>query len=265
MAPMTTSRTRRVGLDGPANFRDLGGYPAGDHRLRHGVVFRSDSLSRMSDADVRHVVEELGVVTVVDLRAGHEVETYGHGPLAAAGVTVHHLPIVDETRPGRVERAPDAPDPSTLTLDAIYLMMLERFGPRFAAVLAVLADQTTHPIVFHCAAGKDRTGLVAALLLSALGVDDDTVAADYALTAEHLDELVARHHAQAAAQGIEVEVADAVFGAEASVMRAVLTGVRARYGSVAAYLEQQGLEPGAIDALRTALLEPASVGGPVEP
>ena len=198
---MTAEPVRRVGLDGPANFRDLGGYRAGAHRLRRGRVFRSDSLSRMTESDVRHVVDELGVVTVVDLRAGHEVETYGHGPLGSEGVLVHHLPIADETRPERIERPPDAPDPSTLTLDRIYLLMLDRYADRFVGVLRTLADDANHPIVFHCAAGKDRTGLVAALLLSLLGVDDETVAADYALTSEHIDELVDRHRAQAAAEG----------------------------------------------------------------
>lgn len=248
---------RRIALDGPANFRDLGGYRAGAHRLRRGRVFRSDSLSRMTESDVRHVVDELGLVTVVDLRAGHEVESYGHGPLGAEGVLVHHLPIADETRPDRVERPPDGPDPSTLTLDRIYLLMLDRYADRFVRVLRTLADDANHPIVFHCAAGKDRTGLVAALLLSLLGVDDETIAADYALTSEHIDELVERHRAQAEATGAAIEVDDAFLAAEAMVMRNVLTEMRARYGSAEAYLQAHGLEPEASAALRASLLEPS--------
>ena len=252
---VSTENANRVGLDGPANFRDLGGYPAGSRRLRRGRVYRSDSLSRMSEADVRHVVDELGVVTVVDLRAGHEVETFGHGPLGSAGVVVHHLPIADETRPDRIERPPDAVDPSTLTLDEIYGLMLDRYADRFVGVLRVLSDDANHPIVFHCAAGKDRTGLVAALLLSLLGVDDETVAADYALTSEHIEELMERHRAQASAQGSTVEVSDALLAADASVMRNVLVELRRRYGSAEAYLESYGLEPSAVAALRASLLE----------
>jgi protein-tyrosine phosphatase len=211
----------------------------------------------MSDADVRHVVDELGVATVVDLRAGHEVETYGHGPLGSAGVVVHHLPIADETRRDRIERPPGAVDPSTLTLDQIYAFMLDRYGTRFAGVLRVIADDAKHPIVFHCAAGKDRTGLVAALLLSLLGVDDETVAADYALSAEHIDELIDRHRAQAEFDGGSVEVDDALLAADASVMRTVLAEMRERYGSAEAYLESYGLEPGAVASLRAALLDDA--------
>jgi protein-tyrosine phosphatase len=209
----------------------------------------------MSAADTRHVAEVLGVVTVVDLRAAHEVETFGHGPLGTLGVVVHHLPIIDETRPGRVERPKDAPDPATLTLDRIYAMMLERFGERFAAVLEVVADPSNQPVVFHCAAGKDRTGLVAALLLSVLEVDDEIIAADYAITAEHMDELLARHRARARMSDDVAEVEQSWFTAEASVMRAVLATLRAEHGSAAEYLVGHGLDPVAIDALRSSLLE----------
>lgn len=253
---MTTTGPKRIALDGPANFRDLGGYPTLDgRRLRHGRVFRSDSLSHMSDADARHVAEVLGVATVVDLRAGHEVETFGHGPLGTFGVSVHHLPIVDETSPDRVERAPDAVDPSTLGLDRIYSMMLERFGGRFAAVLRVLAEPTNQPVVFHCAAGKDRTGLVAALLLAVLGVDDEIISADYAITAERMDELVVRHRARAAEAGGVAEVAESHFAAEASVMRAVLERLRSEHTSGTGYLVHHGLEPAAVESLRRSLLE----------
>jgi len=248
----------RIELDGPANFRDLGGYHAGERRLRTGRVFRSDSLSRLSAGDVSRLVDDLGLVTVVDLRAGHEVETYGHGPLGERGVVVHHLPIADETRPDRVERPADAPDPSTMALDEIYGLMLDRYAPRFVGVLRALADEGAHPIVFHCAAGKDRTGLVAALLLSLLGVDDETIAADYARTSEHIDELLERHRAQSEAEGSPVEVSDAFLRAEVDVMRRTLAGLRDAHGSAEAYLEANGLEPEAIAALRAALLEPAA-------
>jgi protein-tyrosine phosphatase len=256
MAVMTTTDPRHIHLDGPANFRDLGGYPTADGRhLRPGRVFRSDSLSHMSDDDVRRVAEDIGVVTVVDLRATHEVETFGHGPLGTRGVVVHHLPIVDETRRGREDSvAEERIDPAKLGLDRIYALMLERFGDRFAAVLRIVADPANQPVVFHCAAGKDRTGLTAALLLGALGVDDDVIAADYATTAEHMDELLVRHRARAEAADEMAEVAESLFAAEASVMRSVLDGLRATHGSAAQYLLAHGLEPTAIEALRDSLL-----------
>lgn len=251
-----TTNPRKIELEGPANFRDLGGYPTADgHHLRSGRVFRSDSVSHMSESDIAHVVDVLGLLTVVDLRSPHEVETYGHGPLGAAGVTVHHQPIIDEVRPGKIERDPDAPPPGTMTVDQVYLSMLDRYGARFAGVLRIIADPANQPVVFHCAAGKDRTGIVAALLLSVLGVDDGIVAADYALTEEHMGELIARHQARANAANEFAEVGQSYFKIDADSMRAVLDGLRAQHGSIGAYLLAQGLEPESIAALRSELVE----------
>jgi protein-tyrosine phosphatase len=134
-------------------------------------------------------------------------------------------------------------------------MMLERFGERFAAVLEVVADPSNQPVVFHCAAGKDRTGLVAALLLSVLEVDDEIIAADYAITAEHMDELLDRHRARARMSDDVAEVEQSWFTAEASVMRAVLRELREQHGSAAEYLVGNGLDPAGLQALRDSLLE----------
>lgn len=249
---MTALGPRRIALDGPANFRDLGGYPARDGRtVRSGRVFRSDSLSHLSDADVSHLVDGLGLVTVVDLRAANEIATYGHAPLGGHGVTVHHLPIVDETRRPRDTAEPDL---ASRPMAEIYGIMLERFADRFVAVLRVVADPANQPVVFHCAAGKDRTGLVAALLLGALGVDDDVIALDYATTAEHLDELLARQRARGPAGDETAAVDPALLTAEAHVMREVLTRLTMSHGSVAAYLHAHGLEERHLASLRDSLL-----------
>ncbi|MCU1457939.1 MAG: protein tyrosine/serine phosphatase [Actinomycetia bacterium] len=251
-----TKNPRRIELEGPANFRDLGGYPTADGRhLRPGRVFRSDSVSHMSVADIAHVVDELGLLTVVDLRSPYEVETFGHGPLGDAGVTVHHLPIVDEVRADRIERPADAPPPGTMTVDEVYLGMLDRYGTRFAGVLRIIANPANQPVVFHCAAGKDRTGIVAALLLSVLGVDDGIVAADYALTEEHMEDLIARHRARAEAANEFAEVGQTYFRINAESMRAVLEALRDQYGSIEDYLVAQGLDPDSIGALRDDLIE----------
>lgn len=250
----TDVRDRLIPLDGPANFRDLGGYETREgRRVRSGRVFRSDSLSYMSDGDVAYVVEVLGLRTVIDLRAGHEVDEFSHGPLEAAGITSHHLPIVDETRPAPADD--DALDPRYLTLDEIYLMMLARFGGRFATVLAVLADADCHPLVFYCAAGKDRTGLVAALVLGLLDVAPDVIAADYALTAERMPVIIERHRARQARFGDTAEVAHQAYGAHEAAMRRVLTELVAAHGSVERYVLEAGVEASAVASLRAALLE----------
>ncbi len=213
-------------------------------------MFRSDSLASVSDTDVRYIVDTLALRTAVDLRAGHEVDDHPHRPLVDAGVAVHHRPIVDETR----RRPDDAPMPER-GLDEIYVLMLDRFGDRFATVVELVADSTGHPVVFFCAGGKDRTGLVAALVLGALGVDDETIAADYALTAGVLPVLLERNRARAAARGVDPEVADhALLLAEEATMLAVLERLHAEHGSVGAYLESHGLNPAAVESLRAGLL-----------
>jgi protein-tyrosine phosphatase len=222
--------------------------------VRQGRVFRSDSLASLSDADIRFVVHQLALRTAIDLRARHEVDDHPHQPLADAGVVVQHRPIVDETR----RRLDDAPLPER-SLDEIYVLMLERFGDRFATVVELVADAGGHPAVFFCAAGKDRTGLVAALVLAALGVPDETIAADYAFTAGVMPVLAERNRMRALRRGAAVEVQLDAYGqalvtAEAATMLAVLGRLRAEHGSVDAYLEHHGLAPGAVASLRAGLL-----------
>jgi len=217
--------------------------------VRHGRVFRSDSLASLSEADIRYVVATIGLRTAVDLRAGHEVDDHPHQPLAEAGVVVHHRPIVDETRRRGVDT------PRDLAIDEAYEMMLERFGDRFARVVELVADPGGHPVAFFCAGGKDRTGLVAALVLGALGVADETIAADYALTAGILPVLLERNRVRAEARGVSAEVVEhELLTAEATTMLAVLERLRSDHGSVEGYLESHGLPADAVPSLRTGLL-----------
>jgi protein-tyrosine phosphatase len=242
---------RLIPLDGPANFRDLGGYETiSGGRVRTGRVFRSDSLSFMSDEDMRHVTEVLGLRNVIDLRGIGEVSKFTHGPLGSVGVRVTHIPIIDETRP-----PPDGwEDARDKPLDDLYLLMLDRFAERFVEVLRVIADEQAQPVVFHCAAGKDRTGLVAMLVLGLLGVDPDVIAVDYGLTNERMPVLLERHQARAAAGAI-AEVAEQHFAVDAVAMRAVIEQTTTRYGSIEGYVSAHGLEPAAVASLRASLLE----------
>lgn len=248
------SGDRLVELEGPANFRDLGGHVTEDGRVvRRGRVFRSDSLSGLTAADVEHLRDAIGVRTVIDLRAPHEVADYGHGPLSAH-VRQLHIPIVDSTRepaPSRRERRKAA---EFHTLDQIYLFMLAEYGHRFAEVLRVVADAPGQPVVFHCAAGKDRTGLTAALVLALCGVANDAIAADFAFTETRMPMIVARHHERAAGPGSPVEVAGQQYGAQALTMRTVLTEIEREHGSVEGYVRSTGFESDAITALRTAIV-----------
>lgn len=243
-----------IDLDGPANFRDLGGYATADGgETRPGRVFRSDSLSYLSDRDLERLRVEHGVRTVIDLRAGHEVTDHGHGPLSAH-VRQLHLPIVDQTR--EPDPARPRPQRSLDTLDQIYGFMLDEYADRFGAVLGKIAAPDAAPVVFHCAAGKDRTGLVSMLLLGLCDVSDELIVTDFARTETRMPEIIARHGARAAATGREPEVAGQQYGARPDTMRAVLAALRAEHGSVAGYVRAAGVDDATAGRLQRLLLDP---------
>ena len=250
---------RWLALDGPVNFRDVGGYPVGGGgSVRTGLVYRADSLHTMSERDVDRVVRAVGIGTVVDLRTAGEVELIGVGPIGDAGIRWHNVSIFDETQ----RHEPDDRKHVERTMADEYLDMLDRTGPQFAVVLDLLAS-TERPVVFHCAAGKDRTGLVAALLLDLLGVDDADIAADYGLTERVMPTLRERFLERVRNPRFaplygppsqwEPRMNRAMASAPATI-RSVLDHLRSRHGSVTEWLIGCGLGPSAIESLRSRLL-----------
>jgi protein-tyrosine phosphatase len=180
---------RRLRFVGALNFRDLGGYPtASGGWTRWGLLYRSSSLHKLTTDDLK-AFDSLGVRAIFDLRRDDE-RTQEPGPRP-----VHGLPM-----PTRFTDVPDLSglrervDGERWLLDE-YKVMLAEGGPTFGTLLTALAEPDGTPAVFHCAGGKDRTGLSAAMLLSWLGVDRETVLDDYELTgrfqaAEHVPEVV---------------------------------------------------------------------------
>ena len=246
---------RWVDLEGPSNFRDLGGLPTVDGgRVRTGLLYRSDSLALLSEADVDRVTGELGLRRVVDLRSGPEIGRHGQTDLSAVGVEIVHAPIVDETR--GEQRGIE--DPARLTLDRIYLLMLERFRDRFGAAVAALADPAHQPAVFHCAAGKDRTGLIGALILETCGVERRLVIEDFLLTNDRMDTMIDRHRSHAAARDKDPEIERQTLFPTAENIALMLDGLDATYGSAAEYLAGAGLGEARVEGLRGLLVEPGA-------
>ncbi|HZP28403.1 MAG TPA: tyrosine-protein phosphatase [Acidimicrobiia bacterium] len=243
---------RRVQLAGPVNFRDLGGYPTTDGRTtRWGRVFRSDSLHRLDEAD-GPVLAELGIVTAIDFRANDELDRIGIGPLGDLDVRHVHLATIDRALHGR-----QMPDVSQLrTAAEIYFTMLETGAPSYAEALRELAEPGAMPAVFFCMAGKDRTGVFAALLLGLLGVRDDDIVADYALTAEVIEEIHARHRREV--PGIDDQWARLppdISGAVPRTMEGLLAAVHDRYGTWRQYATTIGVGDETLDRLTAELLD----------
>ena len=234
------------------NFRDLGGYPTVDGRAtRWRTLFRADGLYRSTKEDASRILE-LGVRTVIDLRTEQEVTTRGKFPLAGQGVAYHHLPIIDATWG---ETATLETDDAVEFLVWAYREMLNGAGDKFSDAIRLLAHQQTLPAVFHCAAGKDRTGLLAALMLGLLGVRNETIAADYGLTQSAMLRLVewaSVHQPELAERYASMPARFAA--ADPRAMMIILEQLTALHGTVRNYVREIGVEDETIWALERSLL-----------
>jgi protein-tyrosine phosphatase len=230
--------TRNVELDGVFNFRDLGGYTTRDGRsLRWRILFRADGLGRK---------------TVVDLRTAREIDERGRFPFETYPVAFHHLSIIDTTWDLELARAEDLP--ATEFLHRAYTAMLAEGAQRFAAVFEVLADTDALPAVFHCAAGKDRTGLLAALLLGALGVATHDIVADYALTQATMQRFLERARSESTGDRLIDAAPRVFFAAEPAAMARVLDDLEQSHGSVHAYVRAIGVDSDVLSRLEELLL-----------
>jgi protein-tyrosine phosphatase len=260
---MVTPVERHVDLESCANFRDLGGYTTTDGRMvRWRRLFRADSLHRLTDTDLE-VARDLGLRTVIDLRSHGELKRVGRYPVDRHEVTHHHLPVFATLREmgEQLQTFPaDAPP------GQIYVVMAAMGPEALATALGLLADPDTYPAVFHCTAGKDRTGILAALVLSVLGVPNDTIVADYALTQLALDRM--RTANTPAVDGVEREPeADepargqfdtfpaGAQNASAEEMAGFLDLLVQRHGSVEGYLVSIGVGDEVLAGLSDLLLD----------
>ena len=257
MSTVLATPDRTIECVGAFNVRDLGGYRTSDGRLlRWRTVFRADGLHRIP-ADSLAAVRELGWRTVLDLRTADERM---HGTFAVDGVDLVHLPLLRETWNG-VELGLEADDPVAFLVGR-YLEMAEGAGSvSIARALELLASRRRLPLVFHCSAGKDRTGVVAAVLLAVLGVDDDQIAEDYERSAVAMDRLVdwiVATHPEAAEH--MARQPQAFLACPPQAMIGFLDELRARHGSVASYVDRIGVTRGTVRRLRAVLLDGADAG-----
>jgi protein-tyrosine phosphatase len=241
---------RFVDLDGAHNFRDLGGLPTRDGgTTRFGVMFRSDALHHLQPTDVERLLE-LGVQTVIDLRSSVELERTGRGPLEATPIGWLHAPL---SHGGNGEALP--PALAEGDLGRHYVESLPERTETLSQVITHLARADHLPAVFHCTAGKDRTGMVAALVLSLVGVDDAVIIEDYTLTDDRMTLVMERIRAAGDFPEPLAPVAASVARAEAASMRTFLDALLHTQGGAEGWARAAGLSADVREALRELLVE----------
>ncbi len=241
---------RSIDLEGCFNFRDLGGYPTADGRaVAWRTLFRSDGLHLLTERDVSVLRDELSLGDVIDLRSTAELEGDGRGRLENEAIGFHHLPLYD----GGSQRHADY-DPETVTLGQRYFFLAELAVEPMRRALQVIAD-ADDGVVYHCAAGKDRTGVVSAILLGLLGVPDEIIVADYAASKENLDAIIERLMSAQSYKTMLRQLPADTMHAEPETMSEFLALMADKHGSVQAYARSIGVSESQIEGLRRRLLE----------
>lgn len=242
---------RVLALEGVTNFRDLGGYTTADgRRVKHGMVFRSAALAGLSAGDIEYLAG-LKLRTVADLRGTREMAVVPSPAIPGC----ENIPLVIQPRIGAslrdlLKRQEATGEDMVAILAQAYAAYVTEHLPVYRRLFDLILDAERVPLVFHCTAGKDRTGVGAALLLTALGVPEEQVIADYRATDRFWD----RNHALP--EGTSKVVADAFLGTHTPLMLQTLAAATAPFGSREALFGQGlGLTPARLDALRALLLE----------
>jgi protein-tyrosine phosphatase len=241
-----SERSDALVIDGLVNLRDLGGLPTESGLVTQpGRLLRSESPHTLSESGVRALLD-IGLGAVVDLRTASERERTP-SPLEGAGVHTLYAPIFTDDE--------DYPD-HLATAGEVYCWWLRERSHGIALAIRAIADAPSAPILVHCQAGKDRTGVVVALVLRLAGVSIDDIADDYAVSGVQLVEMLARDRVTAVERGMDAVRVERLFTVQREAMVETMECVDAEPGGVAGLLRRIGINGQRVEGLRSLLLSP---------
>ncbi len=249
---MTQVNKRHLPLSGAYNFRDLGGYRthAGE-TTKWRRILRADCPHRLSGDDIARLLDE-GLSTVIDLRSGNEIENARNPFATLAGVAYKNVGLFDHLAPGTMHDGPSRAGEDPLL--RFYVSTLAGRQTAIRDVLSAIANAPDGLVLFHCTAGKDRTGLIAALLLGLAGVRESEIVSDYAQTKPLIAELVSEFLALAKTNGTDLATYRRLLECEPETMRKVVRHISDSYHSVPGFVAEIGLAPELVSRLTRRLL-----------
>lgn len=233
-----------VKMDGAHNFRDLGGYPASGGMTRRGCFFRSDSLAGLSGAD-RSWMRQMGITCVLDLRSRKEIE---QAPDSLDDSFLYYPVCMSDRMTGAADLKQ-----FPKRLSELYIEILNSYQQEMLQVMQVLVERAGKPAVFHCTAGKDRTGVTAMLLLSLAGVPEELIIRDYASSAENMAPVFQQQKLMLEKAGWKVP--EALFSSPAEEMELAMEYLKATWGDTEQYLISCGASRTDLMQLKALLVE----------
>lgn len=244
---------RHLPLRGTYNVRDLGGYETlQGHTIPWGRFLRADSLHRLEEGEAERL-HEFGLRKVIDLRTPDEIAQAPNPFETFAQVQFANQPMFDDLSPEALSRTRgEGEDP----LLAFYMAAINTRGAAIRAIMSEIAEVEQGAVLFNCTAGKDRTGIIAALLLGLADVPHEQIVADYTLTSDLIPDLVAEFLALSRARGGDTENYARLLQSPDQTMINTLRQIGKNYGAVSQYLNMVGLPADEINALRARLLHP---------
>ena len=252
---MPAQSSRHIHFESVPNFRDIGGYRTHDGRtVAWRRLFRSAALHKMNDGERARLQQDIGPRAVIDLRRPRDADHPEVILLRQIGARHYPLPFRPDGLASFSEELRAHPNATHLGAVYLYRIREQPYGKRLVDALEIIADEDNHPLVFHCTAGKDRTGVLAAMVLAALGVVDDDVVEDYVLSAPFMRLIRERMVSDPETAQAVKEQPEFHWEASAESMTVFLSLLRREYGSAVGYLRANGASSSLADRLKAALL-----------